>query len=45
LITYALDKANETTDKVMDRKHEKYTDEDKKIMKHIFELSSKYRTR
>jgi len=45
LITYALDKAHETTDKVMDRKHEKYTDEDKEIMKHIFEFSSKYRSR
>jgi len=45
MISYALDKAHETTDKVMDRKHEEYTDEDKKIMKHIFELSSKYRRR
>ncbi len=45
MITYSLDKAHETTDKVMDRKHEKYTDEDKEIMKHIFEFSSKYRAR
>jgi hypothetical protein len=29
----------------MDRKNEKYTDADKEIMKHIFEISSKYRVR
>jgi len=45
MISYALDKAHETTDKVMSRKNEEYTDEDKRIMKHIFESSSKYRAK
>jgi len=44
-ITYALDKASETADLVMNRKNEDYTDEDRKIMKHIFEITSKYRTK
>ena len=44
-ITYALDKASETADLVMNRKNEDYTEEDRKIMKHIFEITSKYRTK
>ena len=44
-ITYALDKATETADLVMNRKNEVFTDEDRKIMKHIFEMSSKYRAK
>ena len=45
LTTYALSKAFETAELVIDRKHEAFTDEDKKIMKHIFEISSKYRAK
>jgi len=44
-VTYALNKADETTDLVMNRKNEKYTDEDRDIMKHIFDISSKYRAK
>ena len=43
--TYALTKAFETAELVIDRKHEDFTDEDKKIMNHIFEISSKYRAK
>ena len=42
LTTYALSKAFETAELVIDRKHEDFTEEDKKIMKHIFDVSSKY---
>ena len=45
LTTYALSKAFETAELVIDRKHEAFTDEDKKIMQHIFEVSSKYRAK
>ena len=45
LTTYALSKAFETAELVIDRKHEAFTEEDKKIMKHIFEISSKYRAK
>lgn len=45
LITYSLNKADETTELVMNRKNENYTDEDRDIMKHIFEISSKYRAK
>ena len=45
LTTYALSKAFETAELVIDRKHEDFTEEDKKIMKHIFEVSSKYRAK
>ncbi len=45
LTTYALSKAYETAELVIDRKHEDFTEEDKKIMKHIFEISSKYRAK
>lgn len=44
-ITYTLNKADETTELVMNRKNEKYTDEDREIMKHIFDISSKYRAK
>ena len=43
--TYALTKAFETAELVIDRKHEDFTDEDKKIMNHIFEISAKYRAK
>lgn len=45
LTTYSISKAFETTQLVMDRKHEDFTDEDKKIMSHIFEISAKYRSK
>jgi UDP-N-acetylglucosamine diphosphorylase/glucosamine-1-phosphate N-acetyltransferase len=45
LTTYALSKAFETAELVIDRKHEDFTEEDKKIMKHIFDVSSKYRAK
>ena len=45
LTTYALSKAFDTAALVIDRKHEDFTDEDKKIMEHIFEVSSKYRAK
>ena len=45
LKTYTLGKAFETAELVIDRKHEDFTDEDRKIMKHVFEISSKYRAK
>ena len=45
LTTYALGKAFETAELVIDRKHEDFTDEDRNIMKHIFEISAKYRAK
>jgi UDP-N-acetylglucosamine diphosphorylase/glucosamine-1-phosphate N-acetyltransferase len=45
LKTYAIVKAFETMDLVMKRKNEKFTAEDQKIMEHIFEVSSKYRSK
>jgi UDP-N-acetylglucosamine diphosphorylase/glucosamine-1-phosphate N-acetyltransferase len=41
--TYELDKANETANLVMTRKNEDFTDQDKKIMEHVFEITKKYR--
>lgn len=41
--TYQLQKVNETIDLVMQRKNEVYTEVDKRIIKHIFETSAKYR--
>jgi len=43
--TYTLDKAFETIDLVMNRKNEVFTETDKKIFEHIFEISEKYRAR
>lgn len=43
--TYALKKASETADLVMNRKNENFSEEDQKIMKHIFEITAKYRTK
>ncbi len=43
--TYALTKAYETAELVIDRKHEDFTEEDRKIMNHIFEISAKYRAK
>lgn len=45
LTTYALSKVYETTKLVMDRKHEDFTEEDRNIMQHIFEISAKYRAK
>ncbi len=45
LKTYTLSKAFETADLVINRKHEDFTEEDKNIMQHIFEISSKYRAK
>jgi len=45
LKTYAKVKAFETMDLVMTRKNEKFTAEDQKIMEHIFEISSKFRSK
>ncbi len=43
--TYAFKKASETADLVMSRKNENFSEEDEKIMKHVFDLSAKYRTK
>lgn len=43
LTTYQIDKAKETANLVMDRKHEKFTEKDQKILEHIFEITKKYR--
>ena len=45
LTTYAKSKAFETAGLVMDRKHEDFTNEDKKILSHIFEISASYRSK
>ncbi|MCB0471765.1 MAG: glucose-1-phosphate thymidylyltransferase, partial [Flavobacteriaceae bacterium] len=41
--TYQLAKVDETVALVMERKREKYTEQEKKILHHVFELSRKYR--
>jgi UDP-N-acetylglucosamine diphosphorylase/glucosamine-1-phosphate N-acetyltransferase len=41
--TYQIEKAKETMQLVMDRKHEDFTEKDQKIMEHIFEITKKYR--
>lgn len=41
--TYEIDKAIETAELVMNRKNEAFTQEDKDILNHVFELSKKYR--
>ena len=41
--TYNLDKAKETAQLVISRKNEEFTEIDKKIMDHIFEITKKYR--
>lgn len=41
--TYQIDKAKETMQLVMDRKHEDFTEKDQKIMEHVFEITRKYR--
>ena len=43
LKTYALSKAIETAVLVTKRKNEEFTEEDRKIFEHVFELSSVYR--
>lgn len=45
LKTYSLNKAFETAELVINRKNEVFTDEDKKIMNHIFEITDKYRSK
>ncbi len=41
--TYNLDKAKETAQLVISRKNEEFTDQDKKILEHVFEITKKYR--
>lgn len=41
--TYNIDKAKETADLVMTRKNEDFTEQDQKILDHVFEISKKYR--
>jgi len=41
--TYNLDKAKETAQLVISRKNEEFTEIDKKIMDHVFEITKKYR--
>lgn len=41
--TYQIDKAKETSELVVNRKNENFTQEDQDILKHVFELSKKYR--
>ena len=41
--TYNIDKAKETANLVMTRKNEDFTEQDQKILDHVFELSKKYR--
>ncbi len=41
--TYHIDKAKETANLVMERKHEDFTEKDQKILEHIFEITKKYR--
>ena len=43
--TYAKAKAFETADLVMKRKNEDFSDLDKDIMSHVFEITSKYRAK
>lgn len=45
LTTYAFKKASETADLVMNRKNENFSEEDQKIMKHVFDISAKYRVK
>ncbi len=45
LTTYAFKKASETADLVMNRKNENYSEVDQKIMKHVFDISAKYRVK
>ncbi len=40
---YNLDKAKETAQLVVSRKNEEFTDQDKKILEHVFEITKKYR--
>jgi hypothetical protein len=41
--TYNMDKALETAERMMQRRKEKLTKEDREIWKNIFELTEKYR--
>jgi len=41
--TYQLKKANETTDLVMKRKNDEFDEVEQRILKHVFELTEKYR--
>jgi len=41
--TYNIDKAKETADLVMTRKNEDFTEQDQKILDHVFKISKKYR--
>ncbi len=41
--TYLIDKAKTTANIVMARKNEDFTDQDQKILEHVFEITKKYR--
>ncbi len=41
--TYNLDKVKETAQLVISRKNEEFTEQDKKILDHVFEITKKYR--
>ena len=41
--TYKMDKVNEVASVVMLRKHVEYTEQEQKILSHIFEITKKYR--
>ncbi len=41
--TYQIDKAKDTAERVIHRKNEDFTETDRKIMDHIFEITKKYR--
>jgi len=41
--TYQIDKAEDTAELVMNRKNEDFTKEDRQILKHVFEITKKYR--
>ncbi|MCV9388214.1 GlmU family protein [Reichenbachiella ulvae] len=41
MLVYDFDKAMETVEIVMDRKNRSFTDEDRKLLKHIYETNSK----
>ncbi|MEN8186527.1 MAG: GlmU family protein [Bacteroidota bacterium] len=43
LKTYNLNKAKETADLVINRKNEEFTEQDQKILEHVFEITKQYR--
>lgn len=43
MTTYKTDKAFEVAERVMERRDTEFTEEEKRILEHVFELTSKYR--